>query len=1387
MRLSRYCVLLVLFLLTLAKSILAQDAGLTYLGIEQGLSNNSITSIYQDHNGFMWFGTFDGLNRYDGYTFKVFRNQLNDSTSLNSSRIVAIEEDKDNNIWVGTKKGISIYNNLKEGFASINYTPCGSGVFQPMRHPVKDIKADKDGNVFIATDGNGLMLAKRNSLAAVPVKIEKTDGCNFSVQAIKIDKELRVWVFLNAKGLYQYDYKSGVLKLANDDINTANCLEEGDSNVLWLGTMGGLYKYDIVRKKYTQFYSEANGSLTANRVINLFANKEELLIATDGGGVNILNTATDSFSSLTAKSDQDAIKSAAVYAVFADREGRKWIGTLRAGINVVDPKKSRFKTIARNPRTANSLINDFVLSFAEEPSGNLWIGTDGGGLSIWDRKNNNFENYVHQNGNAASLSSNFVTNICIDSYGETWVATYAGGINRYDKNSHSFKHYSCANQWGGTAADVWVIFEDSQKNLWAGVLGASLNKLNRETDKFEVFDSKLNDILCLVEDKDGILWGGTFYNLVRIDVANKKIESFNVGTAVRAINIDKSGALWLATEGYGLLEYIPGKTGFKSYSTGQGLKNPSVLTLLDDGKENLWMSSFGGISKFDKRTKHFENFDESDGLQSNQFNYNAAVKLTSGEMFFGGIKGFNVFYPDSIKTFNSTPPVFITGLKINNIPVYRNSPFVKSIETDKIAALRIPYNQASISFDLSALEYSAPEKIEYAYLLEGWDKDWNYAGSQRSGIYSNIREGNYTLKIKTTNSDGVWQKEKTVLEITVLPPWYRSWWAFLLYVTAAVIAIYIYQRYRANQTTMKYEVALAKINAEKERSELERERTERDREKAELEKEKAERKTERVINDREKEISEKRLSFFTSISHEFRTPLTLIINPVRDLIKKHEGEDVTELNIINRSASRLLSLTNQLLLFRKTEDGPESLTLTKFNLADLCKDIYLYFIQEAKTKGIVYEFECVNNDLEMYGDRNKIEIILYNLVSNAFKYTPAEGSINFIISESDAYLNVFVKDNGRGISPEVGDRIFERFYQADGHLKTGFGIGLYLVKQFTNLHRGRISYQSVSGEGTRFTLELLKGKEHFGTQPILDRMPETKLFEQIATPAESGTDLVSTEKSAIPLAPVITSQKVLLVVDDDAEIRKYIAQLFAGPFIIYEAVNGAEGLALTRKMQPDLVISDVMMPEMTGIEMCRLIKEDAALNHIPVILLTAMTSQDVQLQGVEGGADDYLTKPFNNDLLIAKVNSILKNRNHLHNYFYDHVTLKNNNLEVNAEYKELLEKCVQIVERHLDDEDFSVQVLARELGVSHSFLYKRIKLISGQSANAFIRFLRLRKAAEMFINTGATISEVCYKVGFNDVKYFREQFNKLFGVNPSEYINKYRKVLGEKYKVGKSK
>jgi len=1357
-----FCLLFVL----LAGRVSAMDhPPLTHLGIGQGLSNNSVRCIFQDHYGFMWFGTYDGLSRWDGYEFKVFRNKLNDSSSLPHNYIYDINEDDHYNLWVGTGQGIGIYNNLSFQFSPAWFYPYGSRSRMKIRSNVTSIKTDAKGDVLIGTNGWGLQVREAGSDVAIQIPFQRGAAVitGYNVEAIDIDGAQRIWLFIGDVGLCAYDPSAHRIRVVNNTLKggvsciRTEVLSDGTQR-LWLGTSRGLYQYGIARDSMVKAYDEGPGGLSSARVASLcFDQQGDLWIGTEGGGIDILHRGSGKkggMDYLLPGEGMNGLTSESVFAIYEDKESRKWIGTLKGGIDVMDGEKNKFQLVNRNPMDPNSLINNFVSTFFEDKEGDLWIGTDGGGMSIWNRRSNHFTNFQHQAGVTTSLSGNSITSILQDHMGEIWISTFGNGINRMNKATGVFEHFRCVNSSGDENKNVWRLYEDHDHILWASTFSEGrLYRWNRALNRFEVFSEDFTDLISITEDRNGDLWAGDSHALFRIDRAGRGSSRYEIGKPVRAIYEDHKGNFWIGTEGGGLILFDrnAGKI-IARYSDADGLCNNAVLNILEDREGDLWLSTFNGLSRWDPASKTFKNFYQGDGLQSNQFIYSAALPLRSGELAFGGINGFNLFYPDSIRSRRFMPPLLLTGLRVDNSP-------------EQLRDLRIPYDKAILSFDFAALEYSSPSNITYAYFLDGWDKGWNYTKNIRTVNYTHLSEGSYTLRLKSTNAEGVWNTQETTLDIVVLPPWFRSWWAYLIYTGLLGTVVFYYRRYKVRQTKLEYEIKIAHLNAEK-----------------------------------EKEISEKRLSFFTSISHEFRTPLTLIINPLKDMLTRsqkergeggesgREGQD-GEINIVYRNARRLLSLVDQLLLFRKAESEGDRLKITKLNFYDLCKEVYLAFVQKAKADEIEYLFECDNEGLELYADREKMEIVFYNLVSNALKYTPSGGKISFRIRETAERVDVTIEDTGLGISKETGQKLFEKFYQVmeDGRpAKTGFGIGLYLVKQFVESHKGKVSYESEPGKGTRFFVSFLKGKAHFGGRQVFEELAASPVFlEELA-----GNETPVVKSKAVPenKAPAegwVSEQETVLIIDDNEQILEYIRQIFKDQYTIYQAGSGEEGLKLARQYQPDIIITDIVMQDITGIELCRTIKEDLALGHIPVILLTGSPSPETKLQGVEGGADDYITKPFEKEILLARVASLLKSRNSLQKYFYNEITLQKNTLKVSEEDKQFIERCIQIVESHLDDDEFSIKTLAAGIGMSHSGLYKKIKSVSGGSVNSFIRWIRLRRVAELLINTEKNVNEAALEAGFNDLKYFREQFHKLFGVMPSEYIRKFRPTFSKNLHVNR--
>jgi len=1356
----RYITLFVSFLFSCQLN--AQDIQVRYLGIENGLSNNVVNTIFQDHNGFMWFGTYDGLNRYDGHSFKIYRNIIDDSTSLGSNNINAIDEDASHRLWIGGQKEVNILNPVTSTFSTPSYTFYKGKTTPRLNDNVMAIAVTDAGKTLAGTQHNGLFyFSDIKNGRQIPLRWKGKDILNYSVSAINYDKRRGVaYVFVQDYGLFDFNFKDGSLHLKTDALRYANCLKAAGNEKLWLGNDWGLYLFDEVTNRFSDSYLSYGGP-----VVNVCEDKKGALwIATDGAGVWLLENGASKAKPLqpTSEDGKSLINSNSVYAVCEDKEERKWIGTLRGGINIIEPA-SPFKKIVYQPGDNNASVKNFIFSFCEDESGKIWIGTDGAGLRYWDRSSNAYQTFEHNEKNPGSVSSNFITSIIKDKQNNVWFSTWFGGINRYNRATKSFEHFDCFNsKIKAVNNNIWRLLLDSKNRLWAcAVRSGALYQFDYGLKKFVEFDNSLPELQALAEDNTGTLWGGDYSALIKIDTINKKHTYYKVGYPIRCIYEDKKNNFWVGTQEGGLM-LVDKKSGrFQRYTTNEGLSNNTVLRILEDELGNLWLSTYNGLSKFNAQKNEWQNFNQSDGLQSNQFSFNAALALQSGEFMFGGIKGFNIFYPGNVHSKSLFPEIFLSSLSINNSPIEKNEKFVKERSLEKIRRIVIPYDQGLLSLEYLGLDYSDVSNIDYAYQLKGWDKHWNNVGNSRTANYSNLQEGDYIFEVKVSNKRGAWSEPYNLLQITVLPPWYRTWWAYCIYFLVVSGILYSYTLYKNRQAHLKYQVQLANVEMQKER-----------------------------------ELNEKKIAFFTNVSHEFRTPLSLIINPIKDLLHKTENKAETrELRIVYRNARRLLRLVDQLLLFKKTEQETGSLNLSNQNVYTLSRDVFLCFSEQARSRKIKYELRCNAKDIMIEADREKIEIALFNILSNAFKFTPDGGSIIFTIEEEKGKVNFIVSDTGPGIPAEEGQKLFERFTQLkSASNKAGFGIGLYLVKNFIEAHGGSTSFSSKEGKGTTFQISL---NSLNANHAIADNsIPATEINtisqetdlpqEEVPLPAKPVSSLLNemsedpaeqeeSQTNALVIQELATEKQTLLVIDDDEEIRHYLVNILSDQYKILQADDGTKGLKLAKEHLPDLIISDIVMQGLDGLDLCKTIKENSSLNHIPVILLTGSSSDEMQLKGMHTGADDFIKKPFDKDILMARVNSILKRRNILQSYFYNEVTLGSAKFKVSAEYKEFIEKCMRIVEEHLLDDDFSIKVLATEIGMSHSNLYKKIRAVSGQSVNSFIRFVRLKKAAEFLISTEMNVNETATMVGFQSMKYFRAQFYNLFGLNPSDYIKKFRK------------
>jgi signal transduction histidine kinase/ligand-binding sensor domain-containing protein/DNA-binding response OmpR family regulator len=1330
--------------LLLPFTTLAQDYPVKFLTISDGLSNNSVTSIYQDNDGYIWFGTYDGLNRYDGHNFKVYRNRINDTKSLVSNTIYHVIGDFKQNIWVGSTKGISVYDKKKDEFNSLQCTSSNDSKPQIIKDIIHQIKPVSDKLVLVASQNKGLIIFENGSFIGKQISLYcSKNQFNYDVTAIENDKINNCsWLYIRNRGIFKYDFNTRKLHFVYLALMDVKCMQLIKGN-LFLGTDEGLFEYNVKNKKVS------NNFFTEKFIVQSIKidSKNKVWIATDGAG--IYNLTENKVVPYNTSKNNLILKSNSACSLFEDETGNMWIGTLRGGISMIGNVPKYFKHI--KSQKSNSPAENFILSFCEAENNNLWIGTDGAGLKYWDRSKNEYINYNEHVGGPNKINSGFITGIVKDE-NKLWISTWAGGVNRLNTITNVVDRFACYNpQTKQVEKNIWLVFKDSQATIWASATNEGcLYFFDESENKFKIFDKGIKNLQSFIETSDGTLWGGNYNTLFSIDKKNKRFTKTPIGYPIRCILEDKNKNLWLGTQEGGLLLFEKKNKTFKRLSMDDGLPSNTILRLLEDKDGDLWMSTYNGICKFDVKNKNFRNFSVNDGLQSNQYSFNAGIKLATGEFLFGGINGFNVFYPNEIKESLKQDKILLSSFFINNQSFNDSATnFASTWEGGNIKQITIPYDQTTLSLEFVSLDYNNGDNINYAYYLDGWDNQWNYSGQNRKANYSRLSEGNYTFKVKTTNFNGGWNKEINLITIEILPPWYRTWWAYLLYLLAVFGVLFAYIKYNKNKEKLKYKVKIAELESAN-----------------------------------EKEIAEKQSSMFTYISHEFRTPLSLIINPLKKAIQKGNSENSTSVNdlmIAHKNARRLLSLVDQLLLFRKAENDADELKMSVINVNNLCYEIYQCFVNQAKEKNIDYTFQIPENNIEIIGDYEKIEISLFNLISNALKYTPIAGEVSLILSETETNVTIDVFDTGTGIAKEDLDAIFEKFKRVNSKVpvggSSGFGIGLFIVRYFVEKHKGTVSCTSEIGKGSVFKLLFLKGQDHFENLQISTVAPKlSPLVEELM--ADHIDDIIEVSANVSSTGELhkvmLTDKRTLLIIDDNTDIRNYLIRLFSDTYIVYNADNGEEGLILTKKHMPDLVISDIAMDLMDGLELCRKIKENSSLSHIPVILLTASKNPETHLQGISDGADDYITKPFDDDLLVARVESLLKSRSNLRTYFLDSITLKENTLKVPAEYQEILNKCIDIIESNIHKRDFTIKNFAMEMGMSHRTLYTKIKIISGQTLNAFIRSVRIRRAAMLMLTEDINITQASSEVGFEDPKYFRQQFVKLFGMTPSEYIKKYK-------------
>jgi signal transduction histidine kinase/ligand-binding sensor domain-containing protein/DNA-binding response OmpR family regulator len=1359
----------------------AQNNDIQFLHLSQTLSQNTGECIIQDHKGFLWIGTTSGLNRYDGLRVQVYEHNPKDSTSISNNHIRKIIEDHHGDLWIATENGLNRYIRQMDRF--VHYFPQAGNNRSVSSANVSDVYLDVEGRIWVAADDLCLYKPETDDFIRFHARptmaaIERDPYHNFIYQ----DHEGRLWygywreLYLlnrNAQKLDVY-FDGNRHTLGANDWHFHEMLQDNDGFYLLATNHAGLLRFRLESgsPRLEKFHDliGANERLSDYRLLALFIDRQQRLwLSCENAGLVVFDQdGAVRHRFINEPEDENSISGNSIWSIYQDANGRLWFGIWNAGVDYIDPYHATFKHY-HSISSGRGLSSNIVTSFLEDDLGNLWIGTDGGGLNYFDRQQNAFRHYRHDPNNPQSLSSNAVLALCFDDEGNLWAGTWNGGISIFDKKNKSFTHLNPANS-GLASYHVMSLLNDGQGNIFAATWKGGLTIYSQRSRRWETYlpdpadDKSIGSsiIFTLYQDREKNIWVGTLsdgLDLFQRDESgrgyfthfrsNEQDSTSISDNRIHSLFEDEAHRFWIGTSnGLNLMDREGGI--FKAYRKEDGLMMNFISGITGDARGNLWVSSLKGISRFDIASRSFRHYDIEENLQSYQFNRSAVYRTRADELVFGGSNGFVMFHPDSIRHNPFPPPVVLTDLKIFNasVPIRAKGPLTKHIS--ELDTLILSYRQSVFTFEFVALNFTHPEKNQYAFMMKGFEKSWNYVGTQRLATYTNLNAGEYLFRVKAANNDGLWNEQGISLHLIITPPFWKTWWAYLIYFFLVVGTFYLILRYRLSKERLLHDLELEHLKLEK---------------LAEMDKIKS--------------------RFFSNVSHEIRTPIMLIVGPLENALKTHrlKADIKSKIELVIRNARRLLRLMNQLADSYKIESPEMNLQLVKEDIVEFAYDIFLSFKEYAANHGIDFQFHSNMTYGRTWFDPDKLDKIIFNLLSNAFKFTPDKGKILFELNyhsaatERQHYIEIIVQDSGIGIPADELDHIFERFYQIERDESAqaqGIGIGLHLTHELVDLLQGRITVESEPGHGSVFRIDLpvdtIDLERKTDERPSLAERPEQSfLIGQDSDLAE--TDLAS--ESATQKGDDTTS--LILLVDDDPDVQNYVADIFSRTFKIITVRDGREGFTKAQEFVPDLIISDVVMPKMDGYQLCQKLKNDEKTSHIPIILLTVRSAAEQKVKGIELGADDYIPKPFHAEELQARVRNLLASRRKLRESFRRQLLMEPKDNSVLSLDEKFLLRVRQEVENNLSDWKLDADALSHKVAISRIQLYRKLKGLTGQTVHEFIRTVRLKRAIQLLEQRKMKITEIAYLVGFNDLNYFSRCFRKLYGKSPSEYLASLRK------------
>ncbi len=1422
-----------------------------HIDTRKGMSQNNVLSIFCDHNGFMWFGTMDGLNRYDGYSFKIYKSESGISNILTNNRISRIWEDKNNYLWIKTYDGYYHYL-IRETDEFITFPNYRKSI-EEKNSVISCFYEDNSGNIFLGSTNSGFYHLKLNKKdkqynSKQFLLNEKSPENSNTINFIEAADERRIWIGTK-EGLYLYDCNSEELEKIRQGNNFSKAVSFNNKTYLGLDS-GEILIYDFSKNNFSDIPVQLN--IPGIEKLNfLISSNDNLLIGTFNEGLIVYqseNNKTYQFKKYGSDAQQAFIDSYGLIwiktnefgivkidlrrneekhfdliekekltiidderpYIYEDMSRNVWIGIHGGGLAQYDRENDNFKFYRNDPLLNNTLSSDFVHCITEDKSGLLWIGTGqfNGGANKVILSNPSFR-HIKPEGNIKNLADNVVRSIFEDSNNKIWIATKSGSIYIYNsdftllrtvnnfhltqsdipgynvysiiednngyiwmgtkgggvfvsKNSiksdfnfyKNLSFYQYKNEYNDPSSlsnnNIYSLLQDNKSQIWIGTYGGGLNRvINRSNDKLiceriTTGNSSLssNDIRCIKSDSDGKIWIATVFglNTLENDYAAKKykilsffhdpeiLTSLNYNDVVHIFE-DSKKQLWFGTFGGGvslLKKYEGQKSEFTNLTIKQGLINDAVFSILEDESGKIWFGTENGISSYLPARMIFENYSINSGLYSENFCENSCCITKDKNVLFGSVSGILLIRPENIEKTQYVPDVYITNFQLNNKDVDirdSNSPINQNIGL--LDNIKLKYNQSSFSFEYAALSYFSPEQNNYAFKLENFEEDWNYVGNQRKATYTNLSPGEYNFMVKASNWDGTWNEIPREIKITITPPWWKSTYALIAYIIITTWVLYFAQRIFLKYYRMQNDL-----------------------------------KVERRVNDI-------KLQFFTNISHEIRTPLTLILGPLDD-IKSNQNlpDEVKEkITIMERNGKRMLKLINQLLDFRKIQKKKMDLKIEQINLVSFVSEICEQFLPIANHKNINFEIKSTSPDVNVFIDPNKFDSVIFNILSNAFKYTGDNKSIKVKTGmEDSSHAYVEISDEGSGIPKDKLQFLFQRFtpLSSDDNQLNGTGIGLNLAFEIIKLHKGEILVESEENSGSKFTVRLQTGYDHFKKNEINSISNATHHHRKPVEDDEFFTEIkqVKEKTSKMPIA---------LVVEDNPEVLIYLNDCLKNHFNVVTAINGVEGIEKANLLYPDIIISDVMMPQKDGIQMTTELKADFNTSHIPVIMLTAKSNIDDQIQGIESGAEAYIIKPFNSRYLRAVATNLLLQRETIIKKYRDKTTPENYEAKISNHDDLFLKEIIDIIENHLTEEEFNVEQLINYSKYSRTVLYTKIKGLLGVAPVDLIRQIRLKHAAKLISREGCKISDAAFSSGFNDPKYFRKCFKTFYGISPSDY------------------